>query len=218
MAQASAESSGDRPEAESDEAALQDDSGEVETAGEAAGGDRPDDQFAQDEVPAPTLSPEQIVIAQLRAMVIDRDEKLKTYITAYKEAMADVDREKERLARERQKVLDRERMDMCSALLDVLDNLDRSRTGCATAATGAEVGEGLDMVSAQFLDVLRSLGVERIDAVGSDFDHNLHEASGMIPAQGSQRDQEVVFEERGGYMFGDQLLRPARVVVATRAD
>jgi len=151
-------------------------------------------------------------------MVTDRDEKLKTYIVAYKEAMADVDRERERLARERQKVLDRERMDMCAALLDVLDNLDRSRAGCATAATGAEVGAGLGMVSEQFLEVLKSLGVRRIATLGSDFDHNIHEASGMIPAQGDQRDQQVVFEERAGYMFGDQLLRPARVVVATRAD
>ncbi len=166
----------------------------------------------------PKLSPEQMLIASLRATVLDREEKLKSYITAYKQAMADVDREKDRLAREREKVLDRERMDLCGKLLDVLDNLDRSRAGCDGASSIEELSQGLNMVADQFLAALQSVGVTRLTTLGEDFDHNLHEASGMIPVQGEQRDQEVVFEERAGYLFRDQLLRAARVVVAAAAD
>jgi len=166
----------------------------------------------------PKLSAEQMLIASLRATVLDKEEKLKSYITAYKQAMADVDREKERLARERTKVLDRERMDLCEKLLDVLDNLDRSRAGCSGASSVEEVAQGLEMVAGQFLSALESVGVTRMTTLGEDFDHNLHEASGMVPVQGDQRDQEVVFEERAGYLFRDQLLRAARVVVAAAAD
>ena len=170
----------------------------------------------QAEPAPPKLSPDQMLIMQLRATVIEREDKLKNYITAYKQAMADIDREKERLARERQKVLDRERMDMCLQLLEVLDNLDRCRAGCADASTTAEIAGGLEMVSGQFLTTLEGLGVVRMKCLGEDFDHNLHEASGVIPAQEDQRDQEILFVERAGYIFGEQLLRAARVVVAAR--
>ncbi len=178
----------------------------------------PEEEAAVKAKPPPKLSPEQMLIASLRAMVLDREEKLKSYITAYKQAMADVDREKERLARERQKVLDRERMDLCGKLLEVLDNLDRSRAGCDGASSVEELAQGLDMVAGQFLAVLEAVGVTRMTTLGADFDHNLHEASGMIPVQGEQRDQEVIFEERAGYLFHDQLLRAARVVVAAATD
>jgi molecular chaperone GrpE len=189
------------------------DDGTDETTEEA-----PEEEAAVKAKPPPKLSPEQMLIASLRAMVLDREEKLKSYITAYKQAMADVDREKERLARERQKVLDRERMDLCGKLLEVLDNLDRSRAGCDGASSVEELAQGLDMVAGQFLAVLEAVGVTRMTTLGADFDHNLHEASGMIPVQGEQRDQEVIFEERAGYLFHDQLLRAARVVVAAATD
>jgi len=168
--------------------------------------------------PAPKLSPEQILIAHLKASLVEKEDKLKSYITAYKQAMADVEREKERLAREREKVLNRERMDLCGKMLEVLDNLDRSRAGCDGATSAEELSQGLEMVAGQFLAALQSVGVRRMKTLGEDFDHNIHEASGMIPVQGDQRDQEVVFEERAGYLFGDQLLRAARVVVAAAAD
>ena len=193
-------------EHEQDDTDAESEAGENSSAGAAA---------EAEEAP-PKLSPEQMLIMQLRATVIEREDKLKSYITAYKQAMADIDREKERLARERQKVLDRERMDMCLQLLEVLDNLDRCRAGCAEASTTAEIAGGLEMVAEQFLTTLEGLGVVRIKCLGEDFDHNLHEASGMVPAQEDQRDQEILFVERAGYIFGEQLLRAARVVVAAR--
>jgi molecular chaperone GrpE len=194
------------------------DGGTEERAAAAPAEEAPAEEAEVKVKPRPKLSPEQMLIASLRATVLDKEEKLKSYITAYKQAMADVDREKERLAREREKVLDRERMDLCGKLLDVLDNLDRSRAGCDGASSVEELSQGLDMVAGQFLTALESVGVTRMTSLGEDFNHNLHEASGMIPIQGEQRDQEVVFEERAGYLFRDQLLRAARVVVAAAAD
>jgi molecular chaperone GrpE len=208
----------DQPQSGLDEPAL-DESAETATTQPSDEAATEAEESPEEVKPAPPkLSPEQMLIAQLRMTVIDKDEKLKSYITAYKQAMADLEREKVRLAREREKVLDRERMDLCVQLLDVLDNLDRSRTGCTDDVSVGELAEGLEMVSEQFLATLGSLGVERMKVVGEAFDHNLHEASGMIPAQGDQRDQEILFEERAGYMFGDQMLRAARVVVAAKGD
>jgi molecular chaperone GrpE len=227
MEQVNSEVGNDQPQPGLEESAL-DESAETPASDPSnEGADKPADapiSAEAEEIPEefepapPKLSPEQMLIMQLRAMVVDKEEKLKSYITAYKQGMADLEREKVRMAREREKVLDRERMGLCVQLLEVLDNLDRSRAGCTEGVTVGEVAEGLGMVSEQFLATLKSLGVERMNVIGEDFDHNIHEASGMIPAQGDQRDQEVLFEERAGYMFGDKLMRAARVVVAAKTD
>jgi molecular chaperone GrpE len=202
-----------------DEATLEEPRGSADVANEEEGAEAEAKAEAKAEPkPAPKLSAEQVLIAHLKSALVEKEEKLKSYITAYKQAMADVEREKERLAREREKVLNRERMELCGKMLEVLDNLDRSRAGCDGATSADELSQGLDMVAGQFLAALQSVGVRRMKTLGEEFDHNIHEASGMIPLQGDQQDQEVVFEERAGYLFGDQLLRAARVVVAAAAD
>ena len=52
-----------------------------------------------------------------------------------------------------------------------------------------------------------------IEALGADFDPNLHQAVVHEPAD-AHREGEVIAELRQGYMLGDRLLRPAMVKVA----
>ncbi|MCP4867670.1 MAG: nucleotide exchange factor GrpE [Proteobacteria bacterium] len=152
------------------------------------------------------------VIVHLRAELAAKDEQLRTYITAYKQATADMERERERMNRDRETVADRERSTIALSLLEVLDNLDRSIAGCADAETAV----GLRLVRAEFFAALTGLGVEPIPTDGATFDAGLHEATGMIPAMGDQRDQQIVFQERAGYTFKGTLLRASRVVVASK--
>src|SRR6266850_2286555 len=57
-------------------------------------------------------------------------------------------------------------------------------------------------------DLLRKYGVRPFEAVGADFDPNLHQA--VVHEESSEhRDGEVIGELRKGYMIGDRLLRPA---------
>jgi len=163
----------------------------------------------------PSLTP---VIQALRAELASKDEQLKSYITAYKEATADMERERARLERDRERTAERDRMELAASLLDVLDNFDRSLESGRKGGSADDLLTGLDLVHKQFLDALTGLGVERMQSLGETFDPGSHEATGMIPASGEQTDQEVIFEERPGYTFKGQLLRPARVVVASRPD
>ena len=68
-----------------------------------------------------------------------------------------------------------------------------------------------------FLEALRRYGVTPIDAEGAEFDPTRHEAVGQIPLSnapaGTQVDHVAHVVQRG-YMEGDTLLRPARVLVA----
>ena len=185
-------------------------------ADEATGADEaPDADEASKKKSLPPLNP---VITALRADLAKKDEQLKSYITAYKQATADMERQKTRMERDREKQADRDRMAMATKLLDVLDNFDRSLDSGRNAGAPEDLLAGLDLVQKQFVEALTELGVERMTALGTTFDPSFHEATGMVPASGEQRDQEVIYEERTGYRFRGQLLRPARVVVASRPD
>ena len=64
-----------------------------------------------------------------------------------------------------------------------------------------------------FLDLLAKYGVRPIEALGADFDPNVHQA--VIHEESAEhREGEVIGELRKGYMMGDRLLRPAMVKVA----
>ncbi len=177
-----------------------------------AGAAQAEPEVDPDPTPVPRLDP---VIGALRAELAAKDEQLRQYITAYKQATADMTRERERMAKERATIADVEKMALAGTLLEVLDNLDRSLAGCAKG-TADDVAAGLRLVRDQFFGALEDLGVARVDGVGAQFDPSVHEATGMIPAQGNQADQEIVYEELPGYTFKGKLLRAARVVVASK--
>ena len=63
--------------------------------------------------------------------------------------------------------------------------------------------------------MLRKRGVTLIDALGADFDPNVHQAVIHEPSD-EHREGEVMEELQRGYKLGDRLLRPAMVKVAKR--
>ncbi len=69
------------------------------------------------------------------------------------------------------------------------------------------------MIYRQMVDILRRRGLEPIEAIGQDFDPNIHEAVAYEPAEG-RREGEIIGELRRGYRIGDRLVRPAMVRVA----
>ena len=63
--------------------------------------------------------------------------------------------------------------------------------------------------------ILNSLGVQKIETVGQEFDPNFHEAVQMDP--NGQGNKEVVIEEfRSGYRLGEEVIRHAMVKVAMK--
>ena len=66
----------------------------------------------------------------------------------------------------------------------------------------------LELVHKQLLGSLKSVGVEQFGAVGEDFDPHRHEA---LAKQGE--DHKVESVERSGYSIGDNIIRPAQVII-----
>ena len=73
--------------------------------------------------------------------------------------------------------------------------------------------EFVELIHAKLHDMLRKQGVRPIEALGADFDPNVHQAV-LHESSPEHREGEVIGELRRGYMLGDRLLRPAMVKVA----
>ncbi len=104
-----------------------------------------------------------------------------------------------------------EREKLMRSLLPILDNFDHTLKAHSAESTDALV-KGVEIMSGQMLDILKSHGVEPIQAVGEKFDPQRHEA--MLRRTEPDKDDEVVLEEfQKGYMLNGRVLRPSRVVV-----
>ncbi|MDX1673995.1 MAG: nucleotide exchange factor GrpE [Longimicrobiales bacterium] len=125
---------------------------------------------------------------------------------------AEFDNYRKRNQRDRESLASRLQADLVTALLDVLDDLQRVGEG-GDDANAEAVLEGVRLVEKKFQTVLEGAGVEPVDAEGARFDPELMEALGMVPTDVPEQDGRVADVFQRGYRLRDMLLRPARVRV-----
>ena len=128
---------------------------------------------------------------------------------------AEMDNMKKRFEREKSNLVKFGNEKVLSELLEVVDNLDRTVDAIANDEDEKvkNIYQGVEMVRTQFLNVLKSNGLEKIEALGQTFDPNFHEAMAQMPAEG-KADQEVIQVYQHGYSLNGRLLRAAKVVIA----
>ena len=139
----------------------------------------------------------------------ERDE----YLDHLRRERAEFENFRKRATKERMDALDRGAEQVVTNLLHVLDTF-----GFALAAASEhpedQLAKGIEMVYAEFLDVLRKSGLEEVDGVGSHFDPLHHEAMMQVEADSPVDEPTVVEVLRPGYRFKGRVLRPASVKVA----
>ena len=101
------------------------------------------------------------------------------------------------------------------ALLPIIDNFERALQAAQENRNSEALAEGVSLTLRQLQEMLTREGVEPIEAVGREFDPNLHEAIMRVEAD-DVPDNTVVEELQKGYTLGQRVLRPAQVKVATR--
>jgi molecular chaperone GrpE len=104
---------------------------------------------------------------------------------------------------------------VAAELLPALDDFERALAHAEAEEGDAEhhLTAGIRLVQLKMLDALRRAGIEPFTPLGEPFDPHLHEAVAQQPADGAQ--QGTVLEVlQNGYRLGEDVLRPARVVVA----
>ena len=125
---------------------------------------------------------------------------------------AEFDNYRKRIERERREQADQSVVDLLEELLLVVDDFDRALT-VDPGEGGNAYRKGVELIHGKLHDLLRRQGLKPIDALGADFDPNVHQAV-VHEESPEHREGEVIGELRKGYTLNDRLLRPAMVKVA----
>lgn len=174
--------------------------------GEPAPEGAPDEQQQEQE-----QDERQRLEAELERVSAERDQ----YVEALQRLKAEFDNFRKRGERERQANAAAAARELVRDLLPVMDNLERAVA--ALEEHGEGLTSGLEMVRAQLAGVLAGQGVEEIEALGREFDPNVHDAIAQLPADGAEAGTVIEVVEKG-YRQSQTVLRPTKVVVAAQAQ
>ena len=119
---------------------------------------------------------------------------------------------RERIDRQVEQRVRRGKAEMIRNLLEVVDNLERALEA-ASEAPDSSLRQGVALNLELFLGKLKAEGVQPLDSLGSPFDPNLAEAIGTADVTESERDGTIVEVIQKGYVWDEELLRPAIVRV-----
>jgi molecular chaperone GrpE len=125
---------------------------------------------------------------------------------------AEFDNYRRRVERERREQADQAVVDLLQDVLLIVDDFERALT-VAAGEDASAYRKGVELIHSKLQDLLRKRGVKPIEAIGRDFDPNVHQAVSHESSP-NHREGEVIGEMRRGYTMGDRLLRPAMVKVA----
>jgi molecular chaperone GrpE len=156
--------------------------------------------------PAPTDT-----IAELEAKLAQAEAQAADYKDQWLRATADYKNFKRRTEIERSELIRSASADLLFKLLPVLDDFD-----LAVSSVPAEIAEGswwggTQLIAQKLRTIVEGQGLKPIEAVGADFDPNLHDAIAYEDAPG--QDGKVTEELRKGYKLHDRVLRPSMVKV-----
>lgn len=128
---------------------------------------------------------------------------------------SEFDNYRKRTARERLEFAKTASSDIITALLPVLDDLERACQLESHGNEGSKTNEGLLLILNKFKAILRQKGVEEIPSVGHTFDTDLHEAITHVPATDKDQKGKIIDQVQKGYMLNGKVIRFSRVVVAS---
>ena len=144
-------------------------------------------------------------IEKLNASLSEEQDK---YMRLY----AEYDNFRKRSAKEREGVYADAYCDALTQILPILDTLERASQFSAEDAD-SPMAKGLELTLKSFAETMSKMGVSEIEALGKEFDPNLHNAVMHVEDE-SAGENTVVEVFMKGYKKGDKILRHAMVKVA----
>jgi molecular chaperone GrpE len=156
---------------------------------------------------------------QLAAQAARIDELSRAYASLVEDNKAF----RQRLEREKARVVEAERASVAQSLLEGADDLERALAAVANAGDAEgealpNLAEGVRLSLAGLHKRIAELGAQRIVVQGQRFDPHVAEAVDTVTVTDADQDGVVVQEVGAGYRIGDRILRPARVRVGRLAQ
>lgn len=144
----------------------------------------------------------------------DTKQALEDYKDKYLRLSAEFDNYRKRTMKEKAELIKNGGEKAISAILPILDDLERALQNMQKADDVKAMYEGIDLIHQKFLKNLGHEGLEKMNPVGEAFDTDFHEAIALVPAPEEAQKGKVLDCVQTGYKLNDKVIRHAKVVVA----
>ena len=142
-----------------------------------------------------------------------KDAQIEELQDRLKRQMAEFDNFRKRTEKEKAAMYEIGAKDIIEKILPVLDNFERGLAAVPEDEKGSSFAEGVEKIYKQFVKTLEDAGVETIEAVGQQFDPNLHNAVMHVEDE-KYGENEIAMELQKGYKYRGSVVRHSMVQVA----
>ena len=152
-------------------------------------------------------------VAELEEKVNSLEEKAAKDKDDYIRLMAEFDNFRRRTSQEKLELISSASTDTIKGLLPVLDDCERALKVLLESDDSDAAKEGTELIYSKLIGYLKTKGLAVIDAMGQDFDTDLHEAVAQFPVQEESQKGKVFDVVQTGYTLNGKVIRFAKVVV-----
>ena len=141
-----------------------------------------------------------------------KDEKIEELTDQVKRQMAEFDNFRKRTEKEKSTMYEVGAKSVVEKILPVVDNFERGLQTIPEEDAGTPFAEGMQMIYKQLMTSLEQIGVTPIEAVGEEFNPELHNA--VMQVESDEFESGVVAQElQKGYKYRDSVVRHSMVGV-----
>ncbi len=152
-------------------------------------------------------------VQELKDMLSAKIDEMAELNDRYLRLMAEYDNYKKRTAKEKEQLKLDTVGDTVTELLPIIDNFERAISAFSDEDKESEFYKGVEMIYKQCIDSFVRLGVTEIEAVGEEFNPELHNAIMHIDDE-TIADNTIVEQFQKGYVYKDKVIRYSMVKVA----
>ncbi len=152
-------------------------------------------------------------VQELEKKVAELEEKTAKEKDDYLRLMAEFDNFRRRTSQEKLELVSMASMDTIKGLLPVLDDCERALKVLLESDDSDAAKEGTELIYSKLMGYLKTKGLAVIEAMGKDFDTDLHEAVAQFPVQEEDQKGKVFDVVQTGYTLNGKVIRFAKVVV-----
>lgn len=141
------------------------------------------------------------------------NEEIASLKDKYLRQVAEFDNYRKRTMKEKAELILNGGEKVLSALLPILDDLERAAQNIEKSQDVDALKEGVSLIIDKLNKTLTAQGLKKMETIGKTFDTDFHEAVALIPAQQEEQKNHVIDCVQSGYMLNDKVIRHAKVVV-----
>lgn len=158
----------------------------------------------------------QAVVKKLQDKLKKCREERQEFLDGWQRSKADFLNTKNRAENDRHQEIQRIKAGFLRSLLPLCDSFDMALSHSEDLDNASEsLRRGMDQIHSQLKSIFDEYDVVEIDAMGAQFDPELHEALSSTTIADGEGDNTVIEVVQKGYTIGGTLLRPAKVIIGT---